>query len=203
MSGATIHRGGIIMNAITLARTLGTGLVMLTLAGGALSQEMEGMGEMDEGMAGMAEADAPKPPAVFGYGGGEAVHFLHTEASDEEIARILTDMMGGSPVLLVPSLAEAPDAMTAPVYVFTNGVEPEGPKGPLGFQPDVFPALPGEPAYTPLREVTLATWADDADPAQLQSAGEVEAAVAEGQLALEATGVIVNMPLLTWPGGTR
>jgi len=82
----------------------------------------------------MMPADGPVVPAVSGYSEGEKILFLHTEASDAKIARILTEMMG-SPVLLVPSLAQAPETMLAKLYVFTNGVVPDGPKGPLLFQP--------------------------------------------------------------------
>ena len=48
--------------------------------------------------------DAPVVPPVVGYADGEQILFLHTETSDPEIARILTDMMG-SPVLVVPAVA--------------------------------------------------------------------------------------------------
>ncbi len=41
--------------------------------------------------------------------------------------------MMGSPVLVVPSLAKAPEEMLARVYVFTNGLTGDGPLGPLSF----------------------------------------------------------------------
>ncbi len=91
------------------------------------SQGMMGKGEM---MMGGMMADAPVVPPVTGYSEGEKVLFLHTEASDPGIAKILTDMMG-SPVLVVPALAQAPKEMLARVYVFTNGLKGEGPLGPL------------------------------------------------------------------------
>jgi len=37
----------------------------------------------------------------------------------------------------------------------------------------------------------------------LTSADEVARAVAEGQISLEATDIVVNMPMLEWPGGRR
>lgn len=58
---------------------------------------------------------------------------------------MLTGMMGGSPVIHTPSPAQANEDMLAPVYVFTNGIRPDGPRGPFGFQPDVFTSMPGEP----------------------------------------------------------
>jgi len=41
--------------------------------------------------------------SVTGYSNGQETLFIHTEASDPKIAKILTDMMGGSPVLVVPA----------------------------------------------------------------------------------------------------
>ena len=78
-------------------------------------------------------------PPVKGYMKGKEVRFIHTEASDEKVAELLTDMMG-SPVLVVPSLAQAPEVMLANVYVFTNGIRGVG---PFKFQPDVFDNPPG------------------------------------------------------------
>jgi hypothetical protein len=158
-----------------------------------------GMGGDMEDMA----ADAPRIPPVLGYYGGEQVFFIHTEASDSQIAQTLEGMMG-SPVPVVESLAEVPDDARSPVYVFTNGVTPtDTPAGPLGFQPDVFATAPGDEDYTPLRELLLVTWAEDAQPRVLTSAQEVTDAEAAGEVSVERPGVVVNIPLLTWPGGQR
>lgn len=138
-------------------------------------------------------------PPVKAYTEGKEIRFIHTEASDLKVAELLTKMMG-SPVLVVPSLTKAPEAMVANVYVFKNGVRGEG---PFGFQPDVFDSPPGSRSYTPLRRVVLATWKNENEARELRSAAELEQAVTKGQLAIEQPGVIVNMPLLTWPGGRR
>lgn len=154
--------------------------------------DMPGMG------AGMM-ADAPVIPAGVAYAEGETIRFIHTEVSDPDIARLLTDMMD-SAVLVVPSLADAPDSALAVVYVFTNG--PVG-MGPLGFQPDVFDNPPGTPGYTPLRRIHLVTWADTATAVELKSAADVQAAIAAGQLIEETPGAVVNMPFVTWADGQR
>lgn len=147
----------------------------------------------------MAAAAAPAVPPVKGFAEGEAIFFLHTEASDPEVARLLTEMMQ-SPVLVVPALAQAPAALLANVYVFTNGVKGEG---PLGFQPDVFDRPPGTAGYSPLRALHLVTWQDPQGARVLKSAAEVAAAAARGEVTIERPGVVINMPLLTWPGGRR
>lgn len=145
--------------------------------------------------------DAPEVPPVRGYGAGEEILFLHPEASDSAIAETLTEMMR-SPVLVVPSLGRADDALLADVWVFTNGLQPDV-QGPLGFQPDVFDCLPGEACYTPLRRVNVATWASPRDARILRSAAEVRSAVDAGELEVERPGVVVNMPVTRWPGGER
>ena len=121
--------------------------------------------EMKMPMKSMMVSDAPAVPPVAGYAEGEEILFLHTETSDPELARILTDMMG-SPVLVVPALAELTPVFLAKVYVFANGLRPDGAQGPLMYQPDVFEAPPGQPGYTPLRAVVLVRWGDEA-PARL------------------------------------
>lgn len=141
----------------------------------------------------------PTIPPVQGFAQGQEILFIHTEASDPAVARMLTDMMG-SPVLVVPRLADAPELALARVFVFTNGV-PGG--GPMNFQADVFDQLPGEDGYSPLRAVHLVTWNEGWTPRILRSAEELRDAATAGEVAITRTGAVVNMPLLTWPGGQR
>lgn len=67
----------------------------------------------------------------------------------------------------------------------------------------MFATAPGDEGYTPLRELGLVTWADDAEARLLTSAQEVAQAEAAGEIIFEQPGVVVNIPLLTWPGGQR
>lgn len=150
------------------------------------------------GGMGMAEGGATVPP-VKGYAEGEEILFLHAEASNQEIADMLTEMMG-STVLVVPSLANAPPAMLSDVYVFSNGVTGDG---PFGFQPDVFDEPPPSEGYTPLRTVNKVAWRDPGAARELRSANEVREAANAGELTVQPTGAVVNMPLVTWPGGGR
>ncbi len=148
---------------------------------------------------GYTAAKAPSEPSIKGYADGQEIKFFHTEVSDPKVAKILTDMIS-SPVLTVPSLAQAPDVMLAGVYVFTNGIK--GP-GPLKFQSDVFDNPPGTPGYSPLRKILLVTWKDGPHPRILKSVPEVRDAEAKGELTIKDSGAVVNIPLLTWPGGHR
>ena len=147
----------------------------------------------------LAYAARPAVPPVKGYTEGKAIRFIHTESSDAKVARMLTEMMR-SPVLIVPALAQAPPTMLAPVYVFTNGVRGDG---PFKFQPDVFDNPPGTAGYSPLRAVHLVTWRNERTARELKSASEVKAAEAAGELMITRPGAVVNMPMLSWPGGKR
>ncbi len=140
----------------------------------------------------------PTPP-VKGFYKDQQVLFIHTEASDPTVALMLTKMMGPK-VLVVPSLAKVPRNLLGAVYVFRNGVRGDG---PFGYQPDVFDSAPGDASYTPLRLVNLVTWSSTARPKDLRSANEIRAASDRKELATERSGVVVNMPMLTWPGGKR
>lgn len=147
---------------------------------------------------GMQAERNPTPP-VKGLYKGQEVLFIHTEASDPKVADMLTTMMGPR-VFAVPSLARIPRELLADVYVFTNGVKGEG---PFGFQVDVFDAIPGQPRYTPLRSVILVTWREGRAPRVLGSVEEIQAAARKGEVAVRRAGVVVNMPIISWPGGRR
>jgi hypothetical protein len=141
----------------------------------------------------------PAVPPVKGYTEGHEIQFLHTEASDPRVAEKLSAMMR-SPVLVVPTLAQTPESLLATVYVFRNGVRGEG---PFKFQSDVFDHPPGTEGYRPLRAVHLVTWKDERAARLLTSASDVKAAETAGEIATERSGVVVNMPFVTWPGGKR
>lgn len=158
----------------------------------------DGMGMMDD----VDTSSIPRVPPVAGYADGTRIFFVHTEVSDPQIGSLMTEMMG-SPVPVVPALAGVPESVLANVWVFTNGVKPEGPRGPLDFQPDVFDRPAGAEGYSPLRVLNLVTWKDGAEPRLLQSAAEVNAALESGEVSIERTDVVANMPFLTWPGGHR
>jgi hypothetical protein len=184
----------------------GAGMAAGETADGEMAADGEADGAMDEGGMGageMVSPDAPRLPAVFAYHDGEGIAFVHPEVSDPEIADVLGGMMG-SPVIVVEALADVPAQARSTVYVFTNGLVPsDTPAGPLGFQPDVFDSVPGDATYSPLREIVMVTWQDEADARLLTTTDEVEAAGADGLVTLERSGVVVNAPVLTWPGGSR
>lgn len=150
--------------------------------------------QMTPGMGGQN----PTPP-VKGLYKGKEILFIHTEASDPQVAGMLTRMMGPK-VLTVPGLAKIPQDLLADVYVFTNGLKGDG---PFGFQVDVFSAVPGDARYTPLRSVILVTWREGVKPRLMGSVEEIQAAARTREIVLKRPGVVVNMPIIVWPGGQR
>lgn len=153
----------------------------------------------EEEMGGMNMSEGPTVPAGMAYLDGQDISFIHTEVSDAKIAEVLTAMMN-SPVLVVPTLVDAPDSMLANVYVFTNGIAG---MGPLGFQPDVFDNPPGTDGYRPLRRLITVTWQNQTSARELKSVAEIEAAETAGEVTLAEPGVVINMPFVSWPGGQR
>ncbi|KAF0110760.1 MAG: hypothetical protein FD147_1410 [Chloroflexi bacterium] len=138
-------------------------------------------------------------PAGKAFAEGQEIYFSHTEVSDAQLAEKLTQMMK-SPVLYVPSLSSVPEEATSAVYVFENGVKG---KGPLGFQSDVFDNPPGTTGYTPLRRIILVKWLESATPAEIRSAVDIMTAETNGELTLQKTDIVVNMPFMVWADGKR
>jgi hypothetical protein len=138
-------------------------------------------------------------PVGAGYAEGKEIYFSHTEVSDASVGEKLTSMMK-SPVIVVPSLAKIPTDLTAPVYVFENG---KTGKGPLGFQVDVFDNPAGTEGYTPLRRIVFVHWKDGVAARVLTSATDVLEGESKGELTLQKTNVVINMPFMVWDGGKR
>lgn len=146
-------------------------------------------------------------PVINGYYDGNQVWFLHTDVSEQQMAEMMTEMIG-YPTYHTPALADAVDAdEAAPIYVFTNGIdhsdeEPWG-GGPFNYQIDVLDSVPDDDDYTSLRNPHRVTWAEDAEPRILQSAEAVVDAEEDGELMIESTDIIVTAPVVSWPGSSE
>jgi hypothetical protein len=136
-------------------------------------------------------------PLVMGYADGNEVFYITTEASHQEVADHLTELLGFS-VTYAPAIANTPADALAKIYEFTNGVE--GP-GPAGFQPNVADSQPGDPEYSPAWSVQHVSWTDESAARELTSEDEILAAQEAGELTIEETGVVVNCPFIQWNGG--
>jgi hypothetical protein len=138
-------------------------------------------------------------PVDKGYADGNEIYFTHTEVSVAELAEKMTAGMQ-SPVLYAPSLAEVPLEAQANVYSFTNGVKADSMSG---LQPSVFDNPPGTEGYTPLRRLNMVTWVDETKARELKTAAEILEAANAGELTIQQTGVVINMPFVVWDGGQR
>lgn len=136
-------------------------------------------------------------PLVMGYADGNEVFYITTEASHQEVADHLTDLLGFS-VTYTPAIKNTPKDALANIYEFTNGVEGTG---PLGFQPNVADSQPGDEEYSPAWAVQHVTWTDESAIRELTSEDEILEAQASDQLVIEETGVVVNCPFIQWEGG--
>jgi hypothetical protein len=181
---------------VVAALTVLPGLGLAACGSGDGAEQADGGGS---GMTSMAAGGGKNLPPVGGFYDGERIAFVHPEASDPEVAKVLTDMMR-SPVLVVPELADTPRSALADIYAFEDGLRGDG---PFGFQPDVFDSAPGDEDYSPLRALHLVSWRRDATPRVLRSADEVIGARRARELTIERTDIVVNMPFVEWPGGSR
>lgn len=146
--------------------------------------------------AGPMKAELPVDKA---YANGKEIYFVHTEASDADSAKKMTDMFK-SPVIYVPSLTQVPDSALAKVYFFSNGVKGAG---ALGFQLNVFDNPPGTDGYSPLRRGNVVTWLDATKARELKSSTDIVAAEKVGELKITQLAVVINMPFIIWDGGKR
>lgn len=60
-----------------------------------------------------------------------------------------------------------------------------------------------QPPTCCFRTLNLVTWQDERSARELRSAAEVRAAEGRGDVTVRRPGVVVNMPMVTWPGGQR
>ena len=146
-------------------------------------------------------------PIINGYYNGYQVWFIHTAASTEQMAAMMTEMVG-YPTAYAPNNADVVDIdAIADIYAFENGVdqsdaEPWG-GGVFSRQIDVLDSIPGDEEYTSLRQVNVVSWKDNADPMVLMSEEEVLEAKRAGKITIEATGNVVTAPVVRWPGRDR
>ena len=138
-------------------------------------------------------------PVDKGYAEGIEIYFTHTEASNAEMAEKMAAGMQ-SPVLYAPSLSNVPLEAQANVYSFTNGVKGDSMSG---LQPSVFDNPPGTEGYTPLRRLNTVTWVDETKARELKTAAEILEAAEAGELTIQQTSVVINMPFIVWDGGQR
>ncbi len=120
-----------------------------------------------------------------GWFDGGDVWFIRTDASDQDFAE-------SEGLVYVPLLRNALDAQGsyATLYRFADGVEEQRP---------VLSTVPGHDDFTSAFQIVDVAFAGE--PKLLDSAAAIEEAAAAVTVSLALTGIIVNYPLVVWPGG--
>ncbi|MGH9988646.1 MAG: DUF7482 domain-containing protein, partial [Nitrososphaeraceae archaeon] len=137
-------------------------------------------------------------PLLKGYENGNELYFIATDVSDEKTAADATNLTGFE-VNYAPLLAQTPETARAQAYAFTNGIAGDG---PFGFQVPVVNGKPGDEGYSPLWQINLVAWNDNATPRELTSVQEITAAEQSGELSINQTDIIANHPAIQWQNGS-
>jgi hypothetical protein len=132
-------------------------------------------------------------PLVIGWFNGQKVFYIQTEASDQGVAKA----MGVNFVPQIANAINAPGGAVDDIYVFTNFK-----------QGNVIPSAPTpvgpnntDPHYTPLWQVSTVTWNSGTSPLTLTSESQIKEALALGLVTINKTNIVVNCPVLGFPGG--
>jgi len=120
-----------------------------------------------------------------GWVDGLPIQFLRTDASDKAFA----EEVG---LVFVPLLAAALGKVggTGRLFLVEGGAEGQLP---------VLSTAPGYEDFTPLYRIDRVRFRGE--PVLLESAADVDAALADARVEVEETQIVVNYPAVRWPGG--
>ena len=146
----------------------------------------------------LAMASVPATiPMHMGYYNGESVYYIITDSSDPTHADVITTMQEWN-VELAPLLEYTPNSALSTTYFFSNGIPGDGVHN---YQNQVFTSIPGQDDYSALTSHVHVTWVDDTNARLLTSEAEILSAADSGEVVLSDLPVVLNMPLIVWPGG--
>lgn len=116
---------------------------------------------------------------------GEPTYYVRTDASDQDFAT-------SNRLVFVPLLnaALAAEGATSQLYTFENGTDEQFP---------VMSHIPNQEGYSPAWHVHRVTF--NGTPTFLGSAEAIREAEAAGDVTVEAQNLVVNFPVVKWPGG--
>ncbi|CAN5808563.1 hypothetical protein BH23THE1_BH23THE1_13230 [soil metagenome] len=137
-------------------------------------------------------------PLHKGYENGNEIYFISTDVSDKNTASLLTNKSGFK-VNYAPILSQTPESAKGQVFVFTNGINGNG---SLGFQNEVLNAKPGDKNYSPLFQVNLVRWNDNANVSEIRSIGQLNQSLQNNELTINKTDIVVNHPAIKWSNGS-
>jgi hypothetical protein len=116
---------------------------------------------------------------------GDPVFYIRTDASDSAFAQ--ENRLVHVPLLNAALTAEG---ATSDIYTFSNGVDEQFP---------VISHIPDQEGYSPAWRVHQVTF--NGAPTLFQFVGDILAAADAGDVTIETLPLIINCPLVKWPGG--
>lgn len=123
---------------------------------------------------------------------GRTIYYIVTDATPSGPA----EMMG---VLHTPTTAPLiTNPAAVDLFQFTNGLKSTG---PIGFQPGIASAAPGDEGYSPMWRIYLVEWNDSADALLLETRADIDHYLGEEYLTVSIarpmnTDHIVNCPFI-------
>lgn len=132
-------------------------------------------------------------PLSKGYVDGKIAFFIATDASDNQVAKSITNNTGFK-VNFAPNLAFTSNSSRQQGYDFDNGIKTS--RSPMGFQLGIASALPGEKGYSPLYQLNFVKWNPNTAPRILKSVAEVMTAKKNGEVEISNTNIVINSPVV-------
>ena len=132
-------------------------------------------------------------PLSKGYVDGKIAFFIATDASDDQVAKSITNNTGFK-VNFAPNLAFTSNSSRQQGYDFDNGIKTS--RSPMGFQLGIASALPGEKGYSPLYQLNFVKWNPNTTPRILKSVAEVMTAKKNGEVEISNTNIVINSPVV-------
>ena len=132
-------------------------------------------------------------PLSKGYVDGKIAFFIATDASDNQVAKSITNNTGFK-VNFAPNLAFTSNSSRQQGYDFDNGIKTS--RSPMGFQLGIASALPGEKGYSPLYQLNFVKWNPNTTPRILKSVAEVMTAKKNGEVEISNTNIVINSPVV-------
>lgn len=131
-------------------------------------------------------------PLSKAYVNGNVAYFIATDASDNQTAASIAENLGYD-INYAPTLTLVPESAQQQGYEFVNGINGTG---AFGFQIPIATALPGEQGYSPIVQLSLVSWNDNATARELKSAEEILIAQNNGELEIARTNILINSPAI-------
>jgi hypothetical protein len=131
-------------------------------------------------------------PLSKAYVNGNMGYFIATDASDNQTTASIAENLGYD-INYAPTLTLVSESAQQQGYEFVNGING---MGAFGFQIPIATALPRDMGYSPIVQLNLVNWNDNATARELKSAEEILIAQNNGELEIARTDILINSPAI-------